>query len=72
MKREIAIEIMGVLSDARDKLSGIERIASKIENREEFAFFMRSVLLAISEIEDGPVREIVKEYPDLAPSYMKL
>lgn len=72
MDKKIAIEIMEELLEARRVLSGVEKIAQKMQSREEFAYFMRSVLCAVAEIEEGPVRKVVKEYPELMPSFMKL
>ena len=55
----VAKALMSSLVECHEALKSVEEAAKKIESKEEYAEFMKKVLMAVGELEDGPILHLV-------------
>ena len=67
MNKENAEKLMKHLVASLRELEDAEAVAETIDDNDEKIKIIKGLLLAFGEIEDGPIHNIVSEYPDLNP-----
>jgi len=67
MDKTVAKKLMDDCMKCYEALESAELIAKQIEVAEEQVAVIKSILLIASELEEGIMLQLVKQYPDLNP-----